>query len=107
MSHAPAPVELHVACGSDEEAATIATALVEQRLAACVQVLPIRSTYRWDGAVHRDDEVLLVVKTTAARTTELASAIAALHSYELPAITWVPVAATAATAAWLVDQTAP
>ena len=56
-------VEIQITCGTDAEADVIALALVERRLAACVQRLPIRSTYRWRGTVERDDEVLLLVKT--------------------------------------------
>jgi periplasmic divalent cation tolerance protein len=58
-------VEIQITCGSDDEALTIADALVGHRLAACVQHLPIRSTYRWQGTVENDDEILLLVKTTA------------------------------------------
>jgi periplasmic divalent cation tolerance protein len=100
-------VEVQVACGSEAEADAIATALVEQRLAACVQQLPIRSTYRWDGAVARDDEVLLLVKTTRDRFADVERAVLALHSYDLPAITCVEiVAGSAATLRWLDDSTA-
>lgn len=85
-------VEIQVTCGSTEEADTIADALVERRLAACVQQLPIRSTYRWEGAVQHDDEILLLVKTRAARFDDVAAAVRELHSYDVPAITAVPIA---------------
>ncbi|MBI2678436.1 MAG: divalent-cation tolerance protein CutA [Candidatus Koribacter versatilis] len=71
--------------GSREEADRLASALVEQRLAACVNVVgPVASTYRWQDKVERAEEFLLVIKTSAARFPEVAAAIKGLHSYELP-----------------------
>lgn len=71
----------------------LAQALVEARVAACVQALPgVRSTYRWQGAVQRDDETLLVAKTTAARFEALRETVLRHHSYELPEIVAVNVA---------------
>ena len=84
-------VEIQITCGSADEAARIADALVERRYAACVQQLPIRSTYRWDGAVQHDDEILLLVKTTGARFDDVATTVRELHSYNVPAITAVPI----------------
>jgi periplasmic divalent cation tolerance protein len=73
--------------GSESEAAQIARALVERRLAACVNVLSgVQSTYRWEGAVQSEMEVLLVVKTRRDRFDALSDAIHELHSYELPEI---------------------
>lgn len=77
------------AFGSDEEASRVAAALVNERLAACCQAMPIRSTYRWQGRLCNDAEVLLLVKTA---TPEGAVAkIKELHSYELPEIIVTPV----------------
>jgi periplasmic divalent cation tolerance protein len=84
-------VEIQITCGSQDEADRIAAALVDGRLAACVQRLPIRSTYRWEGAVQHDDEVLLLVKTVAARFDDVAATVRELHSYDVPAITAVPI----------------
>ena len=71
--------------GSQEEANKIATALVERRLAACVNIIPrIQSVYRWEGKVESAEEFLLVIKTVKARQEEVESAIRKLHSYELP-----------------------
>lgn len=76
-----------------ETADRMATALVERRLAACVNRLaPCRSTYRWQGAIARDEEHPLLIKTTAARYPELESAIRELHPYELPEIVAVDIA---------------
>ena len=71
----------------------LAGALVGERLAACVQVLPgVRSVYRWQGAVERADEVLLLVKTTRERLDALAARVRALHPYELPELVAVEAA---------------
>ncbi|ABU56178.1 MULTISPECIES: divalent-cation tolerance protein CutA [Roseiflexus] len=72
--------------GSIEEARTMATALVERRLAACAQISQIESVYRWKGEIQRDPEFRVLFKTTAARYHEVEEAIRLLHSYELPAI---------------------
>ncbi|MGO9209626.1 MAG: divalent-cation tolerance protein CutA [Terriglobales bacterium] len=71
--------------GSAEEAQKIAQALVERRLAACVNIVgPIQSVYRWKGAVESAPEHLLIIKTTAAAFPRVRDAIRELHSYELP-----------------------
>lgn len=71
--------------GSVEEANRIADALVERRLAACVNIsAPITSVYRWQGKVERAQEWLLLIKTTAGMADEVGDAIKELHSYELP-----------------------
>ncbi len=63
----------------------VARALVEERLAACVNVLPpMTSFYRWNGAVERGTECQMVVKTTRERVPALVARIRALHTYELP-----------------------
>ena len=72
-------------CGSLEEARQIAQALVERRLAACVNILPqVESIYRWKGEVETASEWLLVIKTMAGVFDQLRETIAKLHSYEVP-----------------------
>ena len=72
-------------CGSLEEARHIAQALVERRLAACVNILPqVESIYRWKGEVETAPEWLLVVKTVQAVFDQLRETIIKLHSYEVP-----------------------
>jgi len=70
----------------------LADALIEKRVAACVNILaPCKSVYRWQGSVQHDEEHPLLIKTTAARYPELESAIRAVHPYELPEIIAVPI----------------
>ncbi len=74
-----------------DTAARLAGALVEERLAACVNVVPeIRSFYRWEGAVQDDAEVLLVIKSTAERSSALAARVRELHPYDLPEVLELP-----------------
>lgn len=71
--------------GSEEEARRIARHLVEEQLAACVNIVPqIESIYRWQGKVESSQEWLLMIKTTSERFASVRDAIRALHSYELP-----------------------
>ncbi|WP_312490577.1 divalent-cation tolerance protein CutA [Sphingomonas sp.] len=79
------------AAGSRDNAAAIAQALIEQRLAACVQVTPIESWYRWEGAVQHAPELMLTIKTVQSRFNELCRAVAALHDYDVPEIVAVPI----------------
>jgi len=70
----------------------LADMLIEKRVAACVNILaPCRSVYRWKGAVQRDEEHPLLIKTTAERYPELERALRAGHPYELPEIIAVPI----------------
>jgi len=70
---------------SREEAQKIARALVERKLAACVNLVgPIESVYRWQGAVETAEEFLLIIKTTGAAYERVCDLIRLLHSYELP-----------------------
>jgi periplasmic divalent cation tolerance protein len=73
------------AAGSEDEARKIARHLVENRLAACVNMVPqVASVYRWQGEVEEAREWLLIIKTTAAEWEAVRRAIEELHSYELP-----------------------
>ncbi|OGA18611.1 MAG: cation tolerance protein CutA [Betaproteobacteria bacterium RIFCSPLOWO2_02_FULL_66_14] len=70
----------------------LAAALIEQRVAACVNLLaPCRSVYRWQGAVQHDEEHPVLIKTTAERYAALETAIRAVHPYELPEIVAIPI----------------
>jgi periplasmic divalent cation tolerance protein len=81
-----------VTCESEEQANTIAEAVVTERLAACVNVLPrIRSCYVWEQKLTWSDEVLLLIKTTRGRFDQLQDRIKSLHSYSLPEIVSVTI----------------
>jgi periplasmic divalent cation tolerance protein len=77
-----------VTCGSKKEARKIAQALVQRRLAACVQEIgvPVRSMYRWKGRVESANEVLLLIKTSRKRFSAVSTLVKKLHSYEVPEI---------------------
>ena len=97
-----------VTAGDAGEAARIGRTLVEERLAACASVVgPIRSVYRWRGAVEEAAEHLLLVKARADDLPALEARVRALHSYQLPEVLALPVAAgSAAYLAWLAQSTA-
>jgi periplasmic divalent cation tolerance protein len=87
----------------------LAEALVGARLAACVNIVgPCRSVYRWQGAVHKDDEHLMLIKVSAARYADLEQAIRAAHPYELPEIVAVPIErGLPAYLEWVAAETSP
>lgn len=76
---------------SEEAAASLAKGIVEARLGACVQIVPIRSVYRWEGEVRVDAEWQCVVKTSAIRADELVAHIKAHHTYDVPEVIVTPV----------------
>lgn len=82
-------------CGSLNEARRIAKALVEKRLAACVNTVtaPVESTYRWKGKVEQAKEYLLLIKTSRAHYAAVERTIRELHSYDVPEIIALPIAA--------------
>jgi periplasmic divalent cation tolerance protein len=84
-----------VTCANKAEAKRIARAVVEARLAACVNVLsaPVDSIYRWKGKVEQAREVLLLMKSSRKKLSALRAAVAHMHSYDVPEIIAVPIAA--------------
>lgn len=91
---------------SSEEAETIGRRMVEERIAACVNLLgPCTSIYRWQGKVETATEHRALFKTTPQLARELADRIAALHSYDLPVVDIWPAAAGDAVAGWIDDST--
>lgn len=79
------------ACSSQEDAKNMARHLVEERLAACVNYLPMHSVYRWQGKVQAEDEWLLLIKTQMQLAAKIQDRIKALHSYDLPEILVLPI----------------
>lgn len=94
-------------CPDPDGARALGRSLVEERLAACVQVLPgIESIYRWNDAIEEACEILLVVKTTRARFDALQARLVALHPYEVPELVALPaVAGLPAYLHWVADNT--
>jgi periplasmic divalent cation tolerance protein len=81
-------------CGSEEEARRIARALVEARVAACVNILPgIQSIYHWQGAIQEDSEWMLVIKSTRSMFDRLSIELRKVHSYQVPEVLAIPVVA--------------
>lgn len=93
MSGPAALVVVTTTVGSEAQARALALAVVEERLAACVQVTPIESTFRWDGELQQTPEWACHMKTTPARLEGLIARVEALHPYEVPEILAVPVLA--------------
>ncbi len=94
--------------GSRRDAEAIADRLVEDRLAACVQLVAIDSVFRWKGEVERADEILLIIKTRRELYQQLEAAILTIHPYETPEIVLLEVAAGLPDyLAWIDEATAP
>ena len=105
--HDPAALVVLSTFPDADKAAQVARVLVDERLAACVNlVATVRSIYRWQAAIQDDAEALAIIKTTADRYPALAARLAELHPYEVPEILALPVAAGHAPyLAWLADST--
>jgi len=93
--------------GADTDATALARTLVEERLAACVNILPVMtSIYHWKGQIEQDREQQLVVKTTAGRLATLEARLRALHPYEVPEFLVLRVdGGSDAYLGWLVEST--
>lgn len=86
-------VMILVSVEGHDEGERISRALVEARLAACVQIFPIESIYRWEGAIQKAKECLLIAKARGSDFAEIASAVRKLHSYDVSEIVALPVLA--------------
>lgn len=98
-----------VTVSSRDEGQRIASAVVGDQLAACVNIVgPIESIYRWDNQVQHEQELLLVIKTRAALVADLEARVQALHSYQTPEVIALPISAGAqAYLDWLRGATRP
>jgi len=105
----PPLVSVYVTASGPEAAERLARALVEERLAACVNVLPgVRSFYRWEGELHVDDEVALLAKTRADRFDALAARVRELHGYDVPCVVALGIAdALPDYQAWVAEEATP
>lgn len=81
-----------ITVGDKDEAGSIARRLVEERLAAGVQIVPIESIYTWQDEIIEDEEVLLIVKTRSDRFERVEQAVREMHSYEVPPIVMIDIA---------------
>ncbi len=97
-----------VTVGKREEAETIANTLVEERIAACCNLVPsIRSIYRWKGEICRDEETLMIIKTRREHFETLRRRVTELHSYTVPEVIALPIiAGHEPYLAWVRDETA-
>lgn len=95
--------------GTAEDAEKVARDLVEQRVAACVNILPgVRSFYRWKGAIADEQEILLYIKTAASRVDDVFERLEAIHPYELPEFMVIaPDTVGADYAEWIEENTWP
>lgn len=94
--------------GSREDADRLASALITENLAACINLVPITSTYRWQGEICTDPEIQLIIKTDLNRFDELQTRITELHSYDLPELIALPIAqGSPAYLNWMVAQLNP
>jgi len=77
---------VYITTKDEEEASVIGKALVGERLAACVNIHPIKSIFRWQGEISQEDEMAILAKTRAELVDEVMSRVKELHSYEVPCI---------------------
>lgn len=78
---------------SEEESEKIARVLVEERLAACVNVTEVKSYYKWEGEFCKDKEALLIIKTEKSKVNKIIERIKGVHSYDVPEIIALPIVA--------------
>jgi periplasmic divalent cation tolerance protein len=102
------PVLVYSTFPSLDAAEAVGRELVERRLAACVNILPgMTSIYRWEGAIARDAEVVMIIKTRASLADPTINAVKALHTYTNPALVVVPIiGGSAPYLRWLCEETA-
>lgn len=81
---------VYITAKDEEEASRIGKALVSEKLAACVNLHPIKSIFCWQGEINQEDEVVLLAKTRAELANEVISRVKELHSYEVPCAIVLP-----------------
>ncbi len=83
---------VYITCGSQEEAQKIGASLVQDRLAACANIIPgMTSIYQWKGRIEQDQEIVLIAKTTRSQLEALTQHVTQLHSYEVPCVVALPI----------------
>ena len=100
-------ISVYVTAAARAQAEALGRALVEERLAACANVLDgLTSVYRWEGEIRRDQEAAVLLKTRAALLPAVEARIRELHSYDLPCmVAWPTVGGSPASLAWIAEQT--
>ena len=88
-----------------EDAERLGQELVAERLAACVQEVSINSRYRWEGSVHCDPEILLLIKTAEERADDVVDFVSGAHPYDVPEILTIQAGGSAAYLGWLSTET--
>ncbi len=103
------PHLVYMTAGDENEARRIGHALIEARLAACVNVIPgMRSLYRWQGEIQDDREVVIIAKTRESLVDALIAKVKELHSYDCPCIVALPIhAGNPAFLDWIIAETEP
>ncbi len=103
------PIAVFITAKDEDEAATIAKALIEEHLAACVNIMhPIRSIYRWEGKIADDTEALMIAKTRRGLFEKIQARVSSLHSYNVPEIIAVQIAeGSAEYLNWLMQEIEP
>ena len=96
---------VYITCGSKEEAEKIGRAIVEEKLAACVNYFPINSIYWWQGKVESGEEYVLICKTPREKFTKLKKKVKQLHSYQLPVILFWKFRAEREVLEWINEST--
>ena len=94
-------------CADQASADQLARRLLEQRLAACISLLPITSSYHWQGELQQEQEVQLVIKTSTDQLPKLLEALTRQHSYEVPELVVLEASAVGSYGAWLRSAAAP
>ena len=82
---------VYITAADEEEAGRIGRALVEEKLAACVNILPVKSIYRWEDKIEEEGEAVMFVKTRDGLVDDLIKRVKELHSYEVPCIVSFPI----------------
>ncbi|NYT19806.1 MAG: divalent-cation tolerance protein CutA [Methanosarcinales archaeon] len=98
-------IVVYITAGSLDEARMLGRELVSRRLAACANIHPINSIYRWDGEMVEDNEVALILKTTSEIFDELKETVRSLHSYDLPCIVYWEIDGEENYLRWISDET--
>ena len=83
---------VYVTCASEAEAIQLGSRMVEEKLAACANLIPgMQSIYRWEGKIQRDQEFVLILKTLSEKLSVMTARVKELHSYEVPCVVALPI----------------